>query len=222
MPSQQSVSSNPARKRGFLITLEGGEGGGKTTQITQLRDKLTALGHEVITLREPGGPPISEQIRELVLSPANTEIAFTTEVLLFQAQRAQTYHEVVLPALAEGKVVLMDRSRDSSVVYQGMVRGFGISLIDQLNDISTQKTYPDATFLLDVDAKEGLRRRAASGKQDRIDLENVEFHEQARSSYLQLAKENAQGRWVIVDANQSIEAVAESVWSELTKRLPVL
>lgn len=217
----QQATKNSTTKRGFLITLEGGEGGGKTTQITQLREKLTALGHEVITLREPGGPPISEQIRELVLSPANTEIAFTTEVLLFQAQRAQTYHEIVLPALAAGKMVLMDRSRDSSVVYQGMVRGFGISLIEQLNDIATQKTYPDTTFLLDVEAKEGLRRRAASGKQDRIDLENIDFHEQARKAYLQLAKENAQGRWVVVDANQSIESVAESMWSELTKRLPV-
>lgn len=213
------MTTSSTQKSGFLITLEGGEGGGKTTQITRLRDLLTQAGHEVITLREPGGPPISEQIRELVLSPKNTEIAFTTEVLLFQAQRAQTYHEVVLPALAAGKVVVMDRSRDSSTVYQGMVRGFGIALIEQLNDIATQKTYPDLTFLLDVDAKEGLRRRAASGKQDRIDLEDVAFHEKARTSYLQLAKESAGGRWVIIDANKPIDEVGAEMWKVVRERV---
>lgn len=215
------MSDLTSKKPGFLITLEGGEGGGKTTQITRLSELLTQAGHEVVVLREPGGPPISEQIRELVLSPKNTEIAFTTEVLLFQAQRAQTYHEIVLPALAAGKIVLMDRSRDSSTVYQGMVRGFGVTLIEQLNDISTQNTYPDLTFLLDVDASEGLRRRAASGKQDRIDLENIEFHEKARSSYLTVANENSGGRWAIIDANAEIDTVAREMWQAVREKLNI-
>src|SRR3989344_9142007 len=149
---------------GLLITLEGGEGGGKTTQIVRLRDKLTALGKDVIALREPGGTTVSEQIREVVLSAKNAGMAYTTEVLLFQAARAQIYREIVLPSLAAGKVVLMDRSRDSSVVYQGIVRGFGRQLIDGLNNISTDSTYPDITYLLDVPVEIGLARRAETDK----------------------------------------------------------
>ena len=146
-------------KVGLLITLEGGEGGGKTTQIVRLKKHLIEAGKDVVVLREPGGTAISEQIREVVLSSKNTGIAFTTEVLLFQAARSQIYREIVLPSLKAGKVVVMDRSRDSSVVYQGMVRGFGTELIEQLNDISTKKTYPDITFLLDIPVDIGLKRR---------------------------------------------------------------
>src|SRR3989344_897117 len=140
---------------GFLITLEGGEGGGKTTQIVRLRERLAQIGKDVIVLREPGGTMISEQIREVLLSTKNVGMSFTAEVLLFQAARAQIYREIVLPSLAAGKVVLMDRSRDSSVVYQGVVRGFGRQLIDQLNDISTKNTLPNLTLLLDVSVVEG-------------------------------------------------------------------
>ena len=125
---------------GILITFEGGEGGGKTTQIVRLRDRLSKVGKDIVVLREPGGTTISEQIREVVLSAKNVGIAYTTEVLLFQAARAQIYREIVLPSLAAGKVVLMDRSRDSSVVYQGMVRGFGKEMIENLNAISTKET----------------------------------------------------------------------------------
>jgi dTMP kinase len=215
-----SQPTSGTKQPGFLITLEGGEGGGKTTQIVRLRDSLTKAGHDVIVLREPGGTVISEQIREVVLSAKNVGIAFTTEVLLFQAARAQIYREIVLPSLEAGKVVLMDRSRDSSVVYQGMVRGFGIDLIEQLNDISTKKTYPNVTFLLDVDVSTGLQRREQSGKKDRLDMEAQQFHHQVREGYLKLAKENAQDRWVIVDANQPIDDVAEQLWSEVQNRLP--
>lgn len=215
--------STPTSKdqMGMLITLEGGEGGGKTTQIVRLRDQLTKAGFDVIVLREPGGTVISEQIREVVLSAKNVGIAFTTEVLLFQAARAQIYREIVLPSLEAGKVVLMDRSRDSSVVYQGHVRGFGIDLIEQLNNISTRDTYPDLTFLLDVDVKEGLHRREQSGKKDRLDMEAQEFHHQVREGYLTLAKANDRGRWVVVDANKSIDEVAEELWSVVADRLEV-
>ncbi|KUK79598.1 MAG: Thymidylate kinase, partial [Microgenomates bacterium 39_7] len=156
-----------SNRSGFLITLEGGEGGGKTTQSVRLRQKLTEAGKDVIVLREPGGTTISEQIRQVVLSPENTGMAFTTEVLLFQAARAQIYREIVIPSLKAGKVVIMDRSRDSSVVYQGMVRGFGKDLINQLNDLSTDKIYPNLTILLDLPVETGLKRREDSGKIDR-------------------------------------------------------
>lgn len=204
---------------GFLITFEGGEGGGKTTQIVQLRERLTQAGKDVLVLREPGGTMISEQIREVLLSTKNVGMAFTTEVLLFQAARAQIYRELVLPSLAAGKVVLMDRSRDSSVVYQGMVRGFGLDLIEQLNNISTKNTYPDLTILLDVKVKTGLQRRAATDKMDRLDLEAQDFHEKVNSSFLQLAKKNDRKRWVIVDANKDTEKVAKAIWEHVQKAL---
>ena len=206
-----------AQKTGLLITLEGGEGGGKTTQIVRLKNHLIKAGKDVVVLREPGGTAISEQIREVVLSSKNTGIAFTTEVLLFQAARSQIYREIVLPSLKAGKVVVMDRSRDSSVVYQGMVRGFGIELIEQLNDISTKKTYPDITFLLDVPVDIGLKRRNGTGDINRLDMEAKDFHQKVRDAYLKLAKtdqkeQGKKARWVVVDARPSIEQVEEKIW----------
>ncbi len=211
--------SKNINQTGFLITLEGGEGGGKTTQLVRLRERLTQAGHDVIALREPGGTVISEQIREVVLSSKNAGMAFTTEVLLFQAQRAQIYREIVLPSLAAGKVVIIDRSRDSSVVYQGMVRGFGRELIDQLNDISTKNTYPDITILLDVPVEIGLKRRADAGGQNRLDMENKEFHQKVRNAYLQLAQSDKTGRWQVVDASQSFDQVEKSIWAKIQPRM---
>lgn len=208
-----------SEKKGFLITLEGGEGGGKTTQIVRLRDRLHKAGKDVVILREPGGTVISEQIREVVLSAKNVGISFTTEVLLFQAARAQIYRELVLPSMEAGKVVIMDRSRDSSVVYQGMVRGFGKEMIEQLNDISTKKTYPDLTLLLDVPFDQGLKRREDSGKQNRIDMESDDFHTKVRNAYLELAKEDKNGRWQVIDASKSIEEVEEEMWQVISKKL---
>lgn len=172
-------------------------------------------------LREPGGTVISEQIREVVLSNKNVGMAFTTEVLLFQAARAQIYREIVLPSLEAGKVVLMDRSRDSSVVYQGMVRGFGTELIDQLNDISTKNTMPNLTLLLDVSVDQGLqRRRDESAKaMDRLDMENKQFHQQVRDAYLKLATTDTTGRWVVIDASKDIEEVERHIWEVVQQRL---
>jgi len=205
---------------GLLITLEGGEGGGKTTQIVRLKNRLQKAGKDVVVLREPGGTVISEQIREVVLSSKNTGISFTTEVLLFQAARAQIYREIVLPSLKAGKVVIMDRSRDSSVVYQGMVRGFGVELIEQLNDISTKHTYPDLTFLLDVAVETGLKRRQDSGEVNRLDMEAKAFHEQVRQAYLKLAKldqkkHSQKARWVIIDATPNLEEVELALWEKV-------
>lgn len=201
--------------KGYLISFEGGEGAGKSVQIKRLRDRLYACGKDVIVLREPGGTVISEQIREVVLSAKNIGIAYTTEVLLFQAARAQLYREIVLPSLGVGKIVLMDRTRDSSVVYQGMVRGFGVELIEQLNNISTQNTYPNITLLLDVPPQIGLKRRVEEGKMDRLDMENVDFHEKVRQAYLQVAEQDDRGRWSIIDGSESIDDVEERIWEEI-------
>lgn len=204
---------------GYLITLEGGEGGGKTTQIVRLRDTLTKAGKDVVVLREPGGTVISEQIREVVLSAKNVGIAFTTEVLLFQAARAQIYREIVLPSMEAGKVVIIDRSRDSSVVYQGMVRGFGKDLIEQLNDISTRNTYPNLTLLLDIDVEVGLKRREDSGAMNRLDMEANDFHQKVRDSYLELAKADTSDRWKIIDASKNIDEVENDVWDAVSQKL---
>ena len=203
------------KQTGLLISFEGGEGGGKTLQSKLLADEFKRRGRDVLITREPGGTVISEQIREVVLSAKNVGMSFTTEVLLFQAARAQIYRELILPSLKAGKVVLCDRTLDSSVVYQGIVRGFGRGLIEQLNDISTQKTYPDATILLDVDVEKGLERRVKSGKMDRLDMEQVEFHDQVRQGYLKLAQENDRDRWIVVDASKSVEEVHTSIVAEL-------
>lgn len=206
-----------SKLRGTLISFEGGEGGGKTTQIVRLRDRLLEVGEDVIALREPGGTAISEQIREVVLSSKNIGIAYTTEVLLFQAARAQIYREIVLPSLEVGKVVLMDRTRDSSVVYQGMVRKFGVEKIDELNNLSTKDTYPDITFLLDVDPKIGLERQSQAGGGNRFEMENLDFHKEVREAYIQLATQNDHQRWQVIDANQSLEQVEQEIWKVVEK-----
>lgn len=203
---------------GYLLTFEGGEGGGKTTQIVRLRNSLTKAGKDIVVVREPGGTVISEQIREIVLSQRYTGMAYTAEVLLFQAARAQIYREVVLPSLEAGKIVLMDRSRDSSVVYQGIVRGFGKDLVEQLNDISTKKTYPDLTILLDLPPKIGLDRQVKNGEIQRFEMEALDFHEQVRAAYLDLAKTDTK-RWVVLDATQSIDEVEAEIWKVVKKKL---
>jgi dTMP kinase len=205
-------------KKGMLISFEGGEGGGKTTQIVRIRERLSRAGYDVIAVREPGGTAVGEQIREVVLSSKNAGISFTTEVLLFQAARAQIYREIVLPSLKAGKVVLMDRTRDSSVVYQGVVRKFGKELIEQLNNISTQNTYPDVTFLLDVPVEMGLDRRSRAGEVNRLDMEAKNFHEQVRNAYLDLAAEDKK-RWIVIDATQPLEKVEQELWSQIEQKL---
>jgi len=207
------------QRKGLLITLEGGEGVGKTTQVVRLKESLVQAGKDVVVLREPGGTTISEQIREVVLSNKNVGMAYTTEVLLFQAARAQIYREIVLPSLELGKVVVMDRSRDSSVVYQGMVRGFGVEIIEQLNDISTKKTYPNLTFLLDAPVDVGLGRRMNEGGADRIDFEAKDFHEKVRQAYLQVANDDikkygSHSRWQIIDASLNTEEVQKQLWQK--------
>lgn len=212
------MKKNQHMHNGLLISFEGGEGAGKTVQIKLLADELRKAGRDVVITREPGGTVISEQIREVILSTKNISMAFTTEVLLFQAARAQIYRELILPSLKAEKVVLCDRTRDSSVVYQGMVRGFGEKLIEDLNKISTQDTYPDVTILLDVLVKIGLARRQGTEKMDRLDLEQKDFHEQVRAGYLKLAKRNDHDRWILIDASKSIEKVHEQIMQQMKNK----
>lgn len=205
-------------KNGALISFEGGEGSGKTVQIKRLRDRLTKHGRDVIVTREPGGTVISEQIRKVLLSTKNVGMAYTTEVLLFMAARAQIYRELVIPSLKAGKVVLADRGRDSSTVYQGIVRGFGETLVEKLNDLATQNTFPDLTILLDVSVDIGLKRRNLTDKMDRLDMEAREFHEEVRKAYLSLAEKDDNKRWRVIDAEQEIHQIADEVWEVVKLR----
>lgn len=205
--------------KGILISFEGGEGGGKSTQILILKNKLEKKGKDVILVREPGGTEISEQIREITHNVKNTEISFVTEVFLFQAARAQVYEEIVIPALKQGKIVLCDRTSDSSVVYQGIVRGIGEKLIKDLNKISTQNTFPSLTIFLDVPVEIGLKRRNETNKVDRLDLEKQDFHEKVRKGYLKLVKEDKEKRWIRIDASQTFQEVENEIWKEIQKRL---
>lgn len=205
------------KRQGIFISFEGGEGSGKSEQIVRLREKLEEVGKKIVLTREPGGTKISEQIREVLLSKKNLDMAYTTEVLLFQSARAQVYRELIIPALEMGKWVLADRTSDSSLVYQGVVRGFGMERIKDLNDLSTKETYPDLTFLLDVPVEVGLGRRNGTSKNDRLDLESLEFHKKVREAYLKLAESEPE-RWEKIDASKSIEEIAGEVWEVVQKR----
>ena len=201
-----------------FISFEGGEGGGKTTQIARIAQRLRDKGFAVTTVREPGGSKIAEQIRQVVLSPENKGLAMSSEVFLFQAARAQVFHEIVIPALNRGEIVLADRTGDSSVVYQGIVRGFGEELINQLNSISMQQHSPELTFLLDVSVSTGFDRVHANRGFDRMEQEGKAWHEKIRKAYLGLAKKDKK-RWRVIDSSVPLEQVTEDIWKELALHL---
>lgn len=171
--------------KGLFITFEGPEGGGKTTQIHQLSQFIQQQGREVVVTREPGGTSIGISIRNILLDPTFEQIDRRTELLLFLADRAQHVHEVIMPGLESGKVVLCDRFIDSTVAYQVAGRGFDPSLIATLNDFSAHQLKPILTFLLDVDYTTGIRR-ATRVYQDRFELEKQNFHERIREQYLRI------------------------------------
>ena len=196
--------------RGILITFEGPEGGGKSLQIKKLEEYLKDRGFRVLALHEPGQTKIGEQIRQILLDPKNKKMTPRTETLLFEASRAQLVDEIIKPALKKGIIVLLDRFLDSTTAYQGYGRGLPIKEIGKLNNFATGGLKPDLTILLDLEIEEGLKRRQKSGKIDRIDAEDLEFHRQVREGYLRIAKQNSQ-RWRVVDASKSPEEVFEEV-----------
>jgi len=204
-------------KKGILISFEGGEGSGKSEQIKRLVKHFQRLGKKFIVTREPGGTKISEQIRKIILDKKNVKMAYETETLLFQAARAQVCEEIILPSLKKGKFVLADRFRDSSVVYQGIVRGLGVKYVELLNDISTKKTLPKITFLLDVPAEVGLKRRNSTDKNDRLDGENLAFHRKIRIAYLNWAEKNKK-RFVIIDGTKTPREIHQEILGVLKER----
>jgi len=205
---------------GLFITFEGVEGCGKTTQIRRLATRLENMSIPIFLTREPGGPPLSEKIRSLLLDPKNCEISSLTEALLYQASRAQHVEQWIYPALDAGKIVLCDRFFDASTAYQGIARGLGKELIRSLNNIAAQGLAPDLTFMIDLPVEIGLRRgRSQSiglfpdGEGDRMEQEPNNFHQQVRSAYRELAAENE--RCFLIDGMRSIEEIETEIFAQV-------
>lgn len=204
---------------GFFITFEGPEGSGKSTQLAALADFLEAHGVPVVRTREPGGTPIGEQIRRILLDHANWAMHPRTEVLLFQASRAQHVEELIYPALTQGKVVLCDRYADSTLAYQGYGRETDLEALAQVVVYATGGLTPDLTLLLDVPVEEGLRRRQPLLQEwNRLDAEALAFHRRVREGYLRLAGQEPE-RWVIIDARRSVAEVQAEVRQAVVERL---
>ena len=207
--------------KGIFITIEGPDGAGKTTVIKELNKQLAKTSQiEIILTREPGGIPISEKIRQIILDPENTEMDERTEALLYAAARRQHLVEKVLPALEEGKLVLCDRFIDSSVAYQGAARGIGEEEVYQLNQFAIEGHLPDLTLYLDVPSEVGLERINKGRKAeelDRLDKEALPFHQKVRASYITLLEENPD-RIVLVDAKEDIEKVVKNCYDLIKEK----
>lgn len=209
--------------KGYFITLEGGEGAGKTTVLTQLNKELTAKGFEVLLTREPGGIRISEQIRNVILDPAHTEMDGRTEALLYAAARRQHLIEKVIPALAEGKIVLCDRFIDSSLAYQGYARGIGMEEVLTINQFAIAGCMPSLTLFFDIAPEKGLARIALNKEREknRLDLEEIEFHQKVYKGY-QILLEKFPERLKRINAEQNIELVTHEalqlIKNHLTER----
>jgi dTMP kinase len=186
--------SHAPSKSGLLITFEGPEGAGKSTQINLLADVLRARGRDVLTTREPGGTPLGEELRRLVKHFGGPDsVCDEAELLLFGASRAQLMDHVIRPHLAKGGVVLCDRFADSTTVYQGVARGLDTAFIERLHEFTLGHRWPDLTFLLDVSIEIGFARahaRSAGGPGDRIEAESRQFHQAVRQGFLDLAKQH--------------------------------
>ena len=204
----------------MFITLEGPEGSGKTTAVETAVRKLSEMGYQIVRTREPGGTPISEQIRNVILDKANTAMDGRTEALLYAAARRQHLVEKVWPAIKEGKIVICDRYLDSSLAYQGGARGLGVDNILNINLFATENTWPDLTLLFDIKPEVGLARINANADREvnRLDLEKIDFHNKVRGSFLALAKRFPE-RYVIIDASASREEVAKATMEAILSRL---
>ncbi len=208
--------------RGWFLTFEGGEGTGKSTQLGMLGRRLSDRGFEVVATREPGGTPLAEAIRSVLLDPALSPDGLA-EIFLLEAARRDHVERVIRPALERGAVVLSDRFTDSSLVYQGIVRGIGRAEVARLNRLATGGLEPDLTLIFDVEPRQALgrvlHRSAASDlAESRLDQEPVPFHEQVRQGYLELARSDPD-RYRVVDASGPTEEVARRVLEALPEGL---
>jgi dTMP kinase len=203
----------------LFITFEGPDGSGKSTQITLLAEELTAAGRDVLTVREPGGTPISEQIRDVVHSLRNREMSDRAECLLYNAARAQLVDQSIVPHLRRGGIVLSDRYADSTLAYQGYGRGLELSAVRSVIAFATNHLKPDVTFYLDLEVEEGIaRRKRGGGEWNRLDDQALEFHRRVRAGYLQMMKDEPE-RWVCIDAARTVEVIRADIAAEVRRRL---
>lgn len=209
---------------GCFITFEGPEGCGKTTQMKLLANCLAEKGSPVVLTREPGGCPIADKIREVLLDAANGGMVPLAELFLYAAARAQHVSEVITPALEAGKIVLCDRFTDATVAYQGHGRQLDLALIEQLNRLATGQLRPHLTILLDCPVEVGLERALArieattGAKEERFEQESIQFHHRVRTGYLQLAAAEPD-RFVVIDGNQDIMDVQAAITTTVLSRL---
>lgn len=204
----------------MFITFEGPDGSGKSTIIKKVYEKLVNDGFDIVLTREPGGTPIAEKIRDIILDNSNVALDARTEALLYAASRRQHLVEKIRPALKEGKIVLCDRFLDSSLAYQGGGRNLGVQNVLNINLFATENTYPDLTLFFDIDPELGLKRVSQDKKRvaDRLDNENENFHEKVYSTFKEIVNTNSQ-RIITIDASKSIEEVTECAYKTIKEKL---
>lgn len=202
---------------GRFISFEGPDGGGKSTQFRLLVDRLRATGREVVENFEPGRAGVGQQIRAILLDPAN-QISPRAELLLYFASRAQAVDERIRPALARGAIVVSDRFTDSTLVYQGAGRGLSVDIVRELHAIACQEIQPHVTICLDIDPVRGRARVKERAGLDRIEAEAGDFHQRVRAAYLELAQAEP-ARIQLIDADRPIDEVAADVWAKVSARL---
>lgn len=201
--------------KGLFITFEGTEGSGKTTLIDKVENHLNSMGYKVVKTREPGGIKIAEQIRNVILDVNNTKMDKITEALLYAASRRQHLVEKVLPNLEKGYIVICDRFIDSSLAYQGYARGIGIDKVYKINLSATDGVLPDYTFYIDVRPEVGLARIAKNNReQNRLDLENISFHQNVYEGYKEVEK-MFPDRFININGEQAIDEVFEDIKKKL-------
>lgn len=202
----------------MFITFEGTEGCGKTTQINLLYEYLLAKGYKVIKTREPGGTPLGESIRKMLIQKAKA-INPLAELFLMMAMRAQHVEDVIVPAITEKKIVLCDRFSDATYAYQGYGRGIDTNIIDYINRLATKGIMPDLTILIDIDIEGGLRRKSEDkGQMDRFEVEDISFHQRIRYGYHRLSTEN-RDRFFVVDGSGDILRVHEIIRERIERHL---
>ncbi len=200
--------------KGHFITVEGIDGVGKSTQAALIEAVLDSAGYDVLRLREPGGVKISEQIRAILLDPANAEMGDVCELLLYEAARAQLVHQVIRPALAAGKTVVCDRFYDSTTAYQAFADGLDRNMVSQANELAVDGCRPDLTLVFDLPVEDALRRRSGREAEDRLELKGLEFQERVAAGFRAVAADEPD-RVKLIDADGSIAEVFSSVVVEL-------
>ena len=202
----------------LFITFEGGEGCGKSVQARTLYRRLSRLAIPALLTHEPGVTALGRRLARCLKWAQNTDMSPLTELLLFNASRAQLIDEVIHPGLAVGKIVICDRYADSTTAYQGYGRGLDLEMVTAINNAATQGLKPDLTVLLDIPAEEGLARKRRALRQDRFEREAIAFHQRVQEGYLKLAANDPE-RWLVVDAAQSKAKISEIIWQRVRQLL---